>query len=77
MIRIAICDDDREYGAWLEMVIFQRFGSGVEITQYSSGEDYLVDAELMHELIFLDVEMPGWMESRLRRESERKIEMQY
>ena len=59
MIRIAICDDDREYGAWLERVIFEVAGSGVEVTQYSSGEDYLVDVEMMHELIFLDVEMPG------------------
>lgn len=59
MIRIAICDDDREYGAWLESVIVQVFGTGMEITQYSSGEDYLVDVEMMHELIFLDVEMPG------------------
>ncbi len=59
MIRIAICDDDREYGMWLESVIVQVFGTGMEITQYSSGEDYLVDVEMMHELIFLDVEMPG------------------
>lgn len=58
MIRIAICDDDREYGEWLESVVFKVFGSGVEITQYSSGEDYLVDVDQMHELIFLDVEMP-------------------
>lgn len=77
MIRIAICDDDREYGAWLEMVIFQRFGSGVEITQYSSGEDYLVDAELMHELIFLDVEMPGMdgieTAARIRKENRNAV----
>lgn len=59
MIRIAICDDDSAYGAWLENMIFKAFGSGVEITYYSSGEDYLVDADQMHELIFLDVEMPG------------------
>lgn len=59
MIRIAICDDDRENGEWLESVVFKVFGSGVEITQYSSGEDYLVDIDKMHELIFLDVEMPG------------------
>jgi len=59
MIQIAVCDDDREYGAWLESVIFRVFGSGVEITQYNSGEDYLVDVDKMHELIFLDVEMPG------------------
>lgn len=59
MIRIAICDDDREYGEWLESVVFKVFGSGVGITQYSSGEDYLVDVDQMHELIFLDVEMPG------------------
>lgn len=59
MIRIAICDDDREYGACLERKIFDTIGYGVEITQYSSGEDYLVDVENMHELLFLDVEMPG------------------
>ena len=23
MIRVAICDDDREYGMWLEMEIFK------------------------------------------------------
>ena len=59
MIRIAICDDDREYGAWLENLIFHAFGNGVEVNQYSSGEDYLVAVDMMHELIFLDVEMPG------------------
>ena len=59
MIRIAICDDDREYGVWLERILIGGVESGVEITQYSSGEDFLVDVERMHELIFLDVEMPG------------------
>lgn len=59
MIRVAICDDDREYGMWLEGEIFKIFGSGIEVYQYSSGEDYLVDSEIMHEVIFLDVEMPG------------------
>lgn len=59
MIRVAICDDDREYGIWLEKEIREVFGSGTDIYQYSSGEDYLVDSEIMHEVIFLDVEMPG------------------
>lgn len=59
MIRVAICDDDREYGMWLEMEILKIFGNGTEIYRYNSGEDYLVDSEIMHEVIFLDVEMPG------------------
>ncbi len=59
MIRIAICDDDREYAVWLEKQIQTVFQTGTEVFIYSSGEDYLVDADLMHELIFLDVEMPG------------------
>ena len=77
MIRIAICDDDREYGTWLERVIFTVAGSGVEVTQYSSGEDYLVDVETMHELIFLDVEMPGMdgieTAARIRKENRNAV----
>ncbi|MBQ7797278.1 MAG: response regulator transcription factor [Lachnospiraceae bacterium] len=59
MIRVAICDDDREYGSWLEAEVRKVFGAGTEVYGYSSGEDYLVDVDMMHELIFLDVEMPG------------------
>lgn len=59
MIRAAVCDDDREYGVWLETQILKVFGSGTKVYQYSSGEDFLTDSDMMHEVIFLDVEMPG------------------
>ena len=59
MIKIAICDDDREYQSWLAEEIQEVFGTGYELYFYSSGEDLLVDSDIMHEVIFLDVEMPG------------------
>lgn len=59
MLKIAICDDDREYQVWLEEEIYHVFGAGTEVLLYNSGEDLLVDSDIMHEVIFLDVDMPG------------------
>ena len=59
MIKVAICDDDKEYQVWLEEEIYHVFGTGTEVFLYSNGEDLLVDSDIMHEVIFLDVDMPG------------------
>ena len=59
MLKVAICDDDREYQIWLEEEIDHVFGKGTEVLLYSSGEDLLVDSDIMHEVILLDVDMPG------------------
>ena len=59
MLRIAVCDDDREYQLWLKEEIYKVFDAGAEVLLYSSGEDLLVDSDIMHEVIILDVDMPG------------------
>ena len=59
MLRIAICDDDRAYQLWLKEEIYKVFDKGVEVLLYSSGEDLIVDSDVMHEVIILDVDMPG------------------
>ena len=53
MLKVAICDDDREYQIWLEEEIHHVFGKGTEVLLYSSGEDLLVDSDIMHEVILL------------------------
>jgi DNA-binding LytR/AlgR family response regulator len=58
MLRIGICDDDMQYAEWLKSEIVRLAGGGVKVYLYNCGEDILEDADLQHELIILDMEMP-------------------
>lgn len=63
MIRIGICDDEKELRAALRKVVeteLQLGGVGYEICEYESGEELLQGARgRVPELLFLDIEMAG------------------
>ncbi|MEY8352006.1 LytTR family DNA-binding domain-containing protein [Lachnospiraceae bacterium 54-53] len=61
MYTIGICDDDPVYRAAVIKYIceMQDIGGKAEIYEYGSGQELLDDIEKMHDLIFLDIQMPG------------------
>lgn len=59
MIKIAICDDDKIYADKLKTT-FTKFSNGdTFIDLYYDGNDYLVDVDKYHDLIIMDVQLPG------------------
>lgn len=62
MYKIGICDDDRKYRKTVKKTIEEAgILSTNEITfyEYGSGKELLKDADVLHELIFVDIRMPG------------------
>lgn len=57
--RIAICDDDADYVKYLKEQIEELLREEAEFFLYASGEELLADEALMHDLIFLDIQMDG------------------
>lgn len=55
MIRIAICDDEKNIRAYL-CTLVRKQDSESEITEYASADEYLSDG-IEHDLLFLDIEM--------------------
>lgn len=55
MIRIAICDDEKNIRAYLRTLV-RKQDSESEITEYESADEYLSDG-IEHDLLFLDIEM--------------------
>lgn len=55
MIRIAICDDEKNIRAYLRTLV-RKQDSESEITEYASADEYLSDG-IEHDLLFLDIEM--------------------
>ena len=56
-MRIAVCDDDRRIREILLREISD-YVPGAEVICYKNGED-LLHAELIPDILFLDIEMPG------------------
>lgn len=56
--KIAICDDDRDYGLSLKEKLSALIPQA-SFYLYQSGEELLMAAEVMHDLIFLDIQMKG------------------
>lgn len=65
MVRIAICDDDKDSVALHEDIVkrsLQACGIGYEITTYTQSSNLLYDItddRFFYDLILLDIEMPG------------------
>ncbi|MCM1157549.1 MAG: LytTR family DNA-binding domain-containing protein [Bacteroidales bacterium] len=55
MVKIAICDDEKNSRAYLSSLIKRQNGSW-GITEYASAKDYLADGK-PYDLLFLDIEM--------------------
>ena len=62
MYKIAICDDDKNYREKIEKVI-ETEGilpkSEIRFYEYESGKELLKNADILHDLVFMDMRMPG------------------
>lgn len=62
MCKIAICDDDKEYREKIKTVIETEgilSSNEIRFYEYESGKELLEDADILHDLIFMDMRMPG------------------
>ena len=61
MCKIAICDDDKEYREKIKTVIETEgilSSNEIRFYEYESGKELLEDADILHDLIFMDIQMP-------------------
>ena len=62
MCKIAICDDDKEYREKIKTVIETEgilSSNEIRFYEYESGKELLEDADILHDLIFMDIQMPN------------------
>lgn len=57
--KIAICDDDKNYVEYIENLIRGCFNGKLEFFSYSSGEQLLNDVDVMHDVVFIDMQLGG------------------
>jgi len=57
MIKIAVCDDERNIRSYLTSLIREQ-NAECEITEYASADEYL-SSGMGHDLLFLDIELNG------------------
>ena len=57
MIKIAICDDEKNIRSYLTSLISEQ-STECEITEYASADEYL-SSGMEHDLLFLDIELKG------------------
>lgn len=60
MFKVAICDDDKAYRKIVREMVCEYSGNveNIAFYEYFSGEELLADAHQMHNLLFLDIQMP-------------------
>lgn len=61
MIRIAVCDDDRDFSERIKRLIEQYFteqAAETNITIFNSGDDFLAES-IDYNAVFLDIDMPN------------------
>lgn len=60
MFKVAICDDDKTYRKIVREIVCEYSGNAENIAfyEYFSGENLLADIHQMHDLLFLDIQMP-------------------
>lgn len=57
--KIAICDDEKNYVEYIKELISQCFHGNLEFYTYSSGESLLRDSDIMHDALFIDMQLNG------------------
>lgn len=57
--KIAICDDDKNYVEYIENMIRECFNGQLEFFSYCSGEHLLRDSDIMHDVLFIDMQLGG------------------
>lgn len=57
--KIAICDDDKFYSFYIQRMVTDLFDGDIEFFKYGSGESLLRDASVMHDLVFMDIQLGG------------------
>ncbi len=57
MVKIAICDDEKNIRAYLSALV-KKQGMECEITEYATAGDYFADG-VEHDILFLDIELEG------------------
>ena len=57
MIKIAVCDDEKNIRSYLTSLIREQ-NTDCEITEYASADEYL-SSGMEHDLLFLDIELKG------------------
>lgn len=57
--KVAICDDDSSYIEYLHGLIKELFNGTMEFYIYHSGEELLEDVDILHDAVFLDIQMGG------------------
>ena len=57
MVKIAICDDEKNIRAYLSALV-KKQGMECEITEYAPAGDYFADG-VEHDILFLDIELEG------------------
>ena len=78
MIRIAICDDEKNIRTYLSSLV-RKQNIECEITEYASTDEHLSDQK-EHDLLFLDIEMKkrcvryGWYEHGKSRSGQRSLQ---
>lgn len=62
MYKIAICDDDEKYREIVKRIVENENSlpkSEIVFYEYESGEELLKHMDILHELVFIDIRMPG------------------
>ena len=62
MYKIAICDDDKRYRKTIREIIEHENSlpeNEIRFYEYESGNELLKHTDILHELVFIDIRMPG------------------
>jgi DNA-binding LytR/AlgR family response regulator len=62
MYKIAICDDDKRYRKTIREIIEHKNSlpeNEIRFYEYESGNELLKHTDILHELVFIDIRMPG------------------
>lgn len=57
--KIAICDDDDLYTSYIQRLVTDLYDGEIEFFRYSSGESLIKDVWVMHDVVFLDIQLGG------------------
>lgn len=62
MYKIAICDDDKRYRKIIREIVENANGlpkNEMRFYEYESGDEFLKHMDILYELVFIDIRMPG------------------